>query len=270
MIRRDTERKHQFADNLFSEMKIFDLQGLLKNDTNYKCGLECYQVRRFTDIDFSKLDKEVEKSRCIFCAKLNVPYYIIFTEEMDRYYRIYKVSISNDDIEYTLTWEFNTSSFIMWWRNQQNFSQSKPMYNASKRIESSIIDKVLFENSLAWGMNIDGFSLNDNNEIYAIYEKRICTYKPPYTVENYDPNRFFKGTATRAGDFYSWNLLYELSINLDAHLFLLTFDTSVRRLFGFSEIIDIDSNGIKYRKGVKPYEKVFRGIDEFRSSINEL
>ena len=51
------------------------------------------------------------------------------------------------------------------------------MYNAASRIAHSIIDNDLFSNSLAWGVNIDGFNYDtQNNRVISIYEKRICTY----------------------------------------------------------------------------------------------
>lgn len=48
------------------------------------------------------------------------------------------------------------------------------MYNAAARIAESLIDRVLFENRLAWGVNVDSFSFqNEDYIVNAIYEKRI-------------------------------------------------------------------------------------------------
>jgi hypothetical protein len=52
MNRRDTERNHPYASEVFSYLNIFDIQGLLKEDDVYKCGIEAYQVVDFNSIRF--------------------------------------------------------------------------------------------------------------------------------------------------------------------------------------------------------------------------
>ena len=64
------------------------------------------------------------------------------------------------------------------------------MYEAGVRIEHSYIDQILFSNKLAWGVNIDGFKLNEEQFPEYIIEKRITSSD----VKKYDPQRFFHGT----------------------------------------------------------------------------
>lgn len=241
MKRRNTERNHPFANEVFSYLKIYDIQGLLIEGDVYKCGVEAYQVADFSSIRFDLLIQEEEIARFVFCYQLGVPYYIIVTSESNGTYHIYITVLTYGTIKYVLEFNFTKADFISWWRSQQSFNQKKAMYNAGYRIAKSIIDYDLFSNSLAWGVNIDGFTFDSpTNRVAAIYEKRICTYKPPYTLDNYDPNRFFHGTANRSGDFPSWKILFELSKKMNASLFLFTFDTSFNKKMGASKIVEIN------------------------------
>lgn len=87
MQRRDTERNHPYATEVFSYLDIFDIQGLLIEKDIYKCGVEAYQVSDFNSIRFDLLNQEDEKARFIFCSHLGVPYYIILTFEASGTYR---------------------------------------------------------------------------------------------------------------------------------------------------------------------------------------
>ena len=259
MKRRDTERNHPYATAVFSYLNIFDIQGLLQENDVYKCGIEAFQVADFNSIRFDLLKPQEEKARFIFCAQLGVPYYIIITSEESGTYQFYDTVLTTGIVNYVLKYNFTKAEFINWWRSQQSFNQKKAMYNAGSRIAQSIIDIDLFSNSLAWGVNIDGFTYDTRtNRVVSIYEKRICTYKPPYTVDNYDPNRFFHGTANRSGDFPSWNILFELTKKMNVSLLLFTFDTSSARKVGASKIIGISQqSGIAFKNNIKPYSNIF-------------
>lgn len=259
MKRRDTERNHAYATEVFSYLSIFDIQGLLKEGDVYKCGIEAYQVANFNSIRFELLKPLEEKARFLFCSQLQIPYYIIIISEESGTYQIYDTVLTNGIINYVLKCNLTKAHFIEWWRSQQSFNQKKAMYNAGNRITRSIIDNDLFSNSLAWGVNIDGFTINtQTNRVVSIYEKRICTYKPPYTVDHYDPNRFFHGTAKRSGDFASWSILFALAKKINASLLLFTFDTSNNKKIGASKIIDINKqSGISYKQNIKPNMNLF-------------
>ena len=96
----------------------------------------------------------------------------------------------------------------------------------------------------------------DTKQISAIIEKRICTYKPPYSVETYDPNIFLKGTRSRTGDYPSWKILFELSEKLNSPLILMTFDTSNSDKLGGSKIIDVSKSGLNIMMTPNPI-KIF-------------
>ena len=261
MKKRDTERKHVYADKVFNNLEIYDIQGLLKEEEEFKCGLEAYQVGEFSSISFDNFSASEELARFAFCEQLMIPYYIIITSEKTSLYRIYETNKLDNKISYDVIAEYSEDEFVLWWRSKQSFTQSKPMYNATARIKDSMIDKLLFANSLAWGVNVDGFSIDkQSGKVNAIYEKRICTYNPPkYTIKNYDPNRFFHGTFNRSGDFPSWNILYRLSKSLNVPLLLFTFETSDGRNVGASKIMNVDQRaGLTYLNGVKPFNNIFQ------------
>jgi hypothetical protein len=147
------------------------------------------------------------------------------------------------------------------------------MYNAGARIAQSIIDNDLFANSLAWGVNIDGFTYDKQTKrVLSIYEKRICTYKPPYTVDNYDPNKYFHGTMNRSGDFPSWNILFELSKKMGVALILFTFDTSSNNKVGLAKVSGISQqNGLTYFDNIKPYQQIFNNdLDNLKTKLNSI
>lgn len=270
MLRRDSEGQHSFANTIFKQFSIFDLQGLLREQGTYTCGVEAYEVSDFEKINFQLLRKGSEKAKYQLCKSLKIPYCIIIISKKTKCYRIYEAN-NSVTMDYTVVHEFRTNGFIEWWREKQNFQQIKPMHEARSRIANSQIDIDLFANQLAWGVNLDGFTLDlESQKVSAIFEKRICAYKPPnYTVENYDPNKFFH---YRGGDYASWNILFELSKKLRVPLCLFTFDKSSKEIFGATIIENVcPKKGLTYRKNIKPFENLFSNKNsEFNSFLNQL
>ena len=148
------------------------------------------------------------------------------------------------------------------------------MSEAGQRIKDSIIDLDLFSNELAWGLNIDGFTINnETKKVTAIFEKRISSYSPPkYTIESYDPNRFFHGTFKKSGDFPSWNILFELSKIMEVSLILFTFDTSAENKIGLTKICEVSKQyGLTYLENIKPYQQIFNNdLDNLKTKLNSI
>jgi hypothetical protein len=259
MIRRDSERNHPYANIVFNTLNIFDIQGILKEADVYKCGVENYQVQNFGQIDFSVLNNEIELARYYFCKQLQIPYYIIISSVNENRFKIYTSDIEDNAVIFAEQNNFGIDEFLYWWRDKQSFTQTKPMYTAAARIAESLIDKVLFENKLAWGVNVDGFSFHEEDYIVnAIYEKRIATYKPPYSITTYDPNKFFFGTSTKSGDYPSWKILHDLTEKLNCSLALFTFDTSENYQVGATKITDVSKQkGLTYFNDVRPFKNIF-------------
>jgi hypothetical protein len=260
MIRRDSELNHAYANVVFGALNIFDIQGVLKEADVYKCGVENYQVQNFGLIDFGVLDNKIELARYYFCKQLQVPYYIIVSSVNENRFKIYITDIEDNVVIFSEQNNLSIDEFLHWWRDKQSFTQTKPMYSAAaERIKGSLIDKVLFDNKLAWGVNVDGFSFQEEDyTVNAIYEKRIATYKPPYTIATYDPNSFFFGTSTKSGDYSSWKILHDLTRKLNCSLTLFTFDTSQNYQVGATKITDVSQQiGLTYFNNVRPFENIF-------------
>lgn len=75
MRRRNTETAHEVADNLFLELGITDLQGLLKEGENIACGIECYQLSHGEIFSLDVNREEIDRYN--FCKSLEAPYYVI-------------------------------------------------------------------------------------------------------------------------------------------------------------------------------------------------
>jgi hypothetical protein len=265
MNRRNTEKRHSYSESIFSQFQIFDLQGLLHNGKDYACGVEAYQVKAFDQMKFEILDPNNEVQRKGFCELLGVPYYVIISSSINRKFRIYSCVISRGKPEFQINDEYTESQFASWWKKRQPFEQTKGMYNAKRRIYDSLIDNVLFANRLSWGINVDGFMLNNQKtKVLGIFEKRIRTKNGSYDVSNYDPNKYFLGTSTRAGDYASWRILHDLATKLGCKLYLLTFDDGPdTRRMGVAEIRSVTATGLEYSENETPQRNILEEPDEF-------
>lgn len=264
MLRRNTEKAHKYSEDLFDHYFIYDLQGLLREDDQYKCGIESYSVDKEGDIDFGFIENSREDlARLRFCDLLDIPYYNLVTINSTCMFHLYQVKLK-DGKSVDLISEFKNKmdevELVNWWRSMQSFTQKKAMYDAKERIETSLLDEILFANSLAWGINIDGFYLDKQEKnIQFIVEKRVNTYKKDkYSVDNYNPNNFFYGTHTRSGDFSSWNILFQISKKLGCPLLLLTFDTNTQiNKMGVTRIMDVsEKDGLSYSANIKLFEGI--------------
>jgi hypothetical protein len=266
MKRRDTEKKHTYSESVFKELKIRNLQGLLKEGDTYACGIEAYQVSRFEDTDFKMLDAVEEIERFHFCRLLGIPYHVIVASLNSRRFRLYDCVHSCQDTDYIFMQEFSDKEISEWWRQRQTFNQTKKMYDAQSRISKSLIDDVLFANNLAWGVNVDGFMLNvDRTRVVGIFEKRIRTWRPGYGVATYDPNTYFMGTKKRSGDYPSWAILQALAKRLDCALYLMTFDTDPKtQLMGVAEIKQVTPSGLSYSLDDPPATNLMCEPDELK------
>lgn len=196
---------------------------------------------------------------------LGVPYHVIISSTSTRKFRIFSCKISRELPVFEANEELTEVQFAFWWKKRQPFEQTKGMYNAKSRIYDSMIDNVLFANRLSWGINVDGFMLNiEKTRVLGIFEKRIRTKNGNYDVSNYDPNKYFMGTTTRAGDYASWRILHDLATRLRCRLYLLTFDDGPEtRRMGVAEIRRVTSVGLEYADNEPPQRNLLEEPDEF-------
>lgn len=276
MLRRNTEKAHKYSEDLFDHYFIYDLQGLLREDDQYNCGIESYSVDKEGDIDFGFIENSREDlARLRFCDLLDIPYYNLVTINSTHMFHLYQIKLKDgmsNDLIAEFKQKMNEEELVNWWRSIQSFTQKKAMYDAKKRIETSLLDEILFANSLAWGINIDGFYL-DRQEKYIqfIVEKRVGTYKDNYSVDNYNPNKFFHGTNTRTGDFASWNILFQISKKFECPLLLMTFDTNTQiNKMGVTRIMDVsETSGLSYVANIKLFEEISKEQHAYIKSLLE-
>ncbi|MDM1353269.1 MULTISPECIES: hypothetical protein [Myroides] len=276
MLRRNTEKAHKYSEDLFDHYFIYDLQGLLREDDQYNCGIESYSVDKEGDIDFGFIENSREDlARLRFCDLLDIPYYNLVTINSTHMFHLYQIKLKDgmsNDLIAEFKQKMNEEELVNWWRSMQSFTQKKAMYDAKKRIETSLLDEILFANSLAWGINIDGFYL-DRQEKYIqfIVEKRVGTYKDNYSVDNYNPNKFFHGTNTRTGDFASWNILFQISKKFECPLLLMTFDTNTQiNKMGVTRIMDVsETSGLSYVANIKLFEEISKEQHAYIKSLLE-
>ena len=253
MKRRDTETYHAYAHRVFKELGIYDLQGLIHQGDNYYSGIEAYQVKCFSEFSNTGFEKVLELARLSFCEQLDAEYNVIVTSEKTQKHRIDKACKVGQDMVWLEGQELNGTELVNWWKIRQPFNQKKAMYEAKSRIKDSKIDELLFSNSLAWGVNIDGFTIHDG-KVNAIIEKRITKAS---SVPYYDTNIFFNGSYSKSGDYPSWSILWELAKKFNVPLFLMTFDHKGNEQVGLTRIINVTTNGLHYHEDIKPNQQIF-------------
>lgn len=258
MLRRNTETAHLVADSLFFELGITDLQGLLKEGDEINCGVECHQLDQGESFHLDVEQEEINRYK--FCCALGVPYFVIASSPSIKQFQFFKLDIKNN--VFVLSSTLDESDFIAKWRKRQSFTQKKDMYEAKPRIANSYIDTLLFANQLAWGVNIDGFKLDEDGNPSYIIEKRI-TGKD---VTQYDPNRFFHGTRNKSGDYPSWKILKDLADRLEIPLLLATFDQTSQTV-GLTRIMEVSATaGLSYSNKIN----LFSNTQQIQAEISRL
>ena len=202
------------------------------------CGIECYQLAQGETFSLDVNQEEIDRYK--FCQSLGAPYYVIASSPSLKQFQIF--SIADQKSEFVPIETLDETSFLAWWKQKQSFTQKKSMYEAAPRIANSYIDTLLFSNHLAWGVNIDGFKLDEGGNPLYIIEKRITGKN----VIGYDPNRFFYGTQNKSGDYPSWKILKDLADRLGVPLLLSTFDKNSQTV-GLTRIIEVSAEyGLSY------------------------
>lgn len=251
MERRDTERRHAWAERVWHEIHAGDIQGILHDGTEFRTGIEAFSGKPEEDLPQGFHPRPAFD----FCRALGIPFHTVVVEQQPRRYHIGEWSAGQyaaeePRVEYGKP-GMDREQFIHWWRNRQPSGQTKPMYEAGKRLHD--IDHDLFNSGLAWGVNVDGFILGRHSRRpLAILEKRVGSASKGNQVESYDPNEYFHGTQNRAGDFHAWSRLWELCNSTGAKLILMTFENTDRPITGIAEITDVRREGLTYRDSIRP------------------
>jgi hypothetical protein len=265
---RSTEKPHSFSEKLFKAVRIYDLQGLtLDSNNNFTAGIEAVEFEADEIIDITNLFSiDSWKAKWALCYHLSLPFYVIAYKYQNDFLDIYEISVDLDVINIEYTKRLKTTKFPNWWAELKGTKQSKKLYEARGRI--SFYDYILKQYGLAWGGNIDGFTLNSNMSPQAIIETRYTTKTP---LEDYDPAIFFSPHYTRKGDYMTWKPLILLASKLKIPLFLITFErnSTIERI-GFSVIDSITNEDLNYQNNNPPNKNIIIGIENIKKQIKAM
>lgn len=262
---RTTEKQHIFAQRLYETIPIHNLQGLtLDADYNFTAGIEAveFEVNEMVDVtDIFTKDEWLAKF-CL-CSQLSVPLYVLTHRSESSHIRVYHVSSpKGNNVQVILHKTLETEDFGDWWRELKGTEQSKPLYNASSRV--SYFDRLLEEQDLSWGGNIDGFILSSDVRTQAIIETRFTSKIP---LEDYDPADFYLPHYSRAGDYKTWEPVVLLASKLGVPLLLFTFEReSDEERIGFSVVDSMSKQELKYQ-GAPPNKNICAGIGNISRQI---
>lgn len=264
---RSTERVHSFAKELFQAIPLYEIQGLTLNAKNeFTAGIEAVEVDALEDIDLKGIFTRNEwKAKCLLCSKLKIPFYLLKYKDGEKDIIIYDITFVDTmrDIKITINARVDKTEFPGWWLKIKGTIQSKQVYEARERIDKSTFDNLIESKGLSWGGNIDGYFIDDSDNIRAIVEKRTTNM----SFTEYDPAHYFRGTQRKSGDYKTWEPLIILALKLNTPLFLMTFDgKSEDKVVGFSVVKSISNKELIYQTG-PPYRNILHSVEEVKDTI---
>ncbi|WP_066174454.1 hypothetical protein [Bacillus marinisedimentorum] len=264
---RTTEREHQFRTDFFDRLNIHQLEGLtLDTAYHFTACIEAVDYEAGEEISVETLYTPQEiGARHIIANKLGIPFYMVAQRDWE--FHIYEVLYPSG--EYKFLYKLDRAPFLIWWSRIKGTRQPKRLYEAQPRVSRSSFDNLLEANNMAWGGNVDGYIVKDN-EIKAIVEN-IFTAKFELTDQKADPARYFH---TKGPNYNSWLPNVKLAQAFDVPLFLFTYEAgSADERIGFTVVDSLSRRGIVYRNNVHPYQNVLTGmnniVEAVESRLNE-
>ncbi len=285
-IRSTENLDHPVWQRLKSVFKIGDIQGLLLKATDEElihctrapCEpidmvcLEAVEYDQRTEFCTTKIFSEKEWLKKIAIARFfNAPLYLLSYGSNDRYlFRLHSVSC---DASYKpMLREVrkfpDEAAFITWWATVKTLSQTKFTVEAKPRQRLTHFDRVIEKHGFQWGGNIDGFIMASHPPyVRAIIEVRQTRRR---TVTDYDPARYFSGTAKKGGDFKTWLPLVYLKKTFDLPLVLITLSAKERRAFGFAEVVSLNYKKLFYADERPPTQNITEHIKVFQKWMQTI
>lgn len=259
MKKRDTETYHHLADEVFNNINIFDLQGLLINKNNeFSAAIEAFELSDGEEFHLDNAFSNKEwVAKILLAEKLDIPFYLVVHPYQSGGFLIYEVGLNSSNRPYIMDYqEKDYQAFAEWWASLKGTIQTKALNEAGARIADSTVDEVIESAGLSWGGNVDGFIvLKESDIILGIVEKRVSHRKE---VTEYNPANYFN---YRGGDYNTWLPLVKLANQLNCPLFLMTFNIRDNTRIGISVISGITRNSLEYHTN-PPNENIFTDITE--------
>ena len=286
MLRRTTERtNHSFQQQLFKEINAFDLQGLTMNDNRscFTAGVEYFDLELDEYLVFNQNQSAVYNlegmleighiyAQNLLTRQLGIPLYYIFGYE-DEFF-IHQMILDNNQITYKSNL-LNTEELVQFWHTIKRTIQTHPinLNGAEQRANETRIDRILENNDLAWGGNIDGFIIQDG-EIVSIIDcisigRASQRNTGDLTDPVADPALYF---CKRGPKYETWKSTITLANSLEVPHVLFTLDAVNTELetIGLTGIDFLTKKGINYFNRISPNENVIHGLDNIVNAIFDL
>jgi len=261
---RNTERNHVFADKIENEIPFHSLQGLtLDKNYNFSAGIEAVEYSENETVSLNTIFSFDDwKGKHCLCNELDIPLYLLSYKHKEKTINIYEVEVNGGTVSFYTHSTKNFNDFCSWYAKLKGTIQEKPLYEADSR--KSFFDNLIESNGIYWGGNIDGYIVDDDENIRCIIETRLSNRA---LVNRYDPSRYFKGTYRKKGDYKTWEPLFLLAIRLEIPLFLLTFSRlTTEEKVGFSTLDSMSQDAITFQDDF-PQNNILEGVDSLRKEF---
>lgn len=278
-IRTTEKHPHSIWNKLVTEYPVAEIQGFIfscSDDELIKATMDSDNTIQVQCLEAAEYDQDDELTPESFFTiqdwinKINASSFfkstLLFLTHKPGdtvLFKLHKVVENTGTVSFTEINQFSDElSFISWWRTIKKLSQSKPTVEAKPRQWLTIFDSVIEKHGLSWGGNMDGFILTDHdNSVIAIIEVRQTH---SFAITNYDPAKYFLGTATKGGDFKTWLPLVYLKKAYRIPIILLTLSSKDKTRFGFTEVSTISRRMLIYVDDVPPTRNVTTDFDVFK------
>lgn len=287
MLRRTTERRnHNFQQRLFKEINAFDLQGLTMNITrsSFTAGVEYfdlepsdYLVIKQNQSDVYNLQRmlgfEQIYAQVLLTRQLDIPLYYIFGYG-DEFF-IHQIILDNNNKVSYISRLLNTEELVQFWHTIKGTIQTHPinLNGAERRANETRIDRILKQNNLAWGGNVDGFIVQKGEIISIIDCISIGSASQKNTNDLTDhladPALYFFKNGPR---YETWLSTIKLAKSLGTPHLLFTLNAVNTELetIGLTGIDFLMDSGINYFNQISPNKNVKYGLDNITNEIFDL
>lgn len=268
MTIRTTECEHLFTSDLFSKLGAYSLQGLTMN-ANYQwtAAIEAIEFDDDESVQIESVFREDEThAKLILAEAIHVPLYYIVYHQHD--FILFRVSrLSSGKLHYKKENTLDETGFINWWQQIKGTPQTKDLNNgAQDRAYKTVFDRVLESHGLAWGGNIDGFILRNNQPVCII--ENIYTRRNPLNSVKGDPAFYF---FKKGPNYSTWFPTVTLANELHLPMLLFTFDGNTNEEhIGLTAIHHLSDKGIFYLNDLHPYENVIEGMTNIVDEITSM
>lgn len=273
MKKRTSEREHELVKNLFKKLNAYKMEDItLDINKNLLCCIEAIEISDTDEITVLDIEKSDDlKAKYLLSQKLNIPLYYVIYSPTKNVFEIYLCTDNNRLIvNLELQETFNEHEFIEWWKSHKTSIQTKEFVNGGRiRTNQTKIDEIIEKYNLKWGGNLDGFIVNNNNNIIAIIE---TIYSTKFSIDNEwcDPAKYLN-TKHGGPKFESWESTITIAKHLNVPLLVITIDTNnSREEIGLAAIKYVSKDKVQYVDDIAPPQRNIKELSNITKTIFKL